>query len=240
MVGRRRFELLTPAMSRLLDDNNNSSYGVGRVFESCIIDWQQFHDFLLQRMNEKTAEDRLRYAKQYASVLSLGLPRDVLQLSPNKRIHVMKALSCLAKFTGKYDVWLHLRQRYNLKWSTGNEALDVFSRFFDDGKSLDTMLQWLCQVRQEIPKSYSDFFLFCTLTGLRASECINCIGLIKQPDCFKTYYNESRQCLEHFRFPKIFIRTTKAAYISLVNKEILEIAQNTGKTPHLQRPKDGT
>ena len=142
----------------------------------------------------------------------------------------MKALSNLAKFTGEYDVWLQLRQRYNLKWSTGTEKLDAFERFFDDSKTLDTMLQWLRQVRQQLPKSYSDFFVFCTLTGLRASECVACIRLIKDPDSFKTYYNEDRHYLEHFRFAKLFIRRTKAAYISIADKEILEIGQNAGKT----------
>jgi len=93
------------------------------------------------------------------------------------------------------------------------------------------MLQWLCQAIQETPKSYGDFFIFCTLTGLRASECIACIELIKDPDSFKTYYNENRQCLEHFRFPNLFIRRTKAAYISFVDKDILEIAQNCSKIP---------
>jgi hypothetical protein len=39
----------------------------------------------------------------------------LLQLSPNKRIHVMNALSCLAKFTGKYDVWLQITQRYKFE-----------------------------------------------------------------------------------------------------------------------------
>jgi intergrase/recombinase len=93
------------------------------------------------------------------------------------------------------------------------------------------MLQWLRQARQELPKSYSDFFVFCTLTGLRASECVSCIKLIKEPESIKTYYNENRQCLEHFRFAKIFIRRTKAAYISLADKEILEIAQNCTNIP---------
>ena len=143
----------------------------------------------------------------------------------------MKALSNLAKFTGTYDTWLQLRQRYNLKWSTGTEKLDAFECFFDDNKTLDTMLQWLRQVHQELPKSYSNFFVFCTLTGLRASECVACIRLIKDPESFKTYYNEGRQCLEHFRFAKVFIRRTKAAYISLVDKEILEIAQNCTNNP---------
>jgi hypothetical protein len=61
-------------------------------------------------------------------------------------------------------------KKYGLKWTSGNEALDTFERFFDDSKTLDTMLQWVRQERQELPKSYSDFFVFCTLTGLRASD----------------------------------------------------------------------
>jgi hypothetical protein len=97
------------------------------------LDWQQFNMFLLHRMNKKTAEDRLRYAKQYASVLtSVGIPTDLLlQLSPNKRIHVMKALSSLARFTGRTEEWRQMRQRYGLQWSTGTEKIDAFTRFFD-------------------------------------------------------------------------------------------------------------
>jgi hypothetical protein len=113
--------------------------------------WQEFHNFLLQRMTYKTAEDRLRYSKQYGKVLETGNASDLISLQPDKRIHAMKALSNLAKFTGKYDVWLQLRQRYNLKWSTGTEKIDAFERFFDDNKTLDNMLQWLCQAIQELP-----------------------------------------------------------------------------------------
>jgi hypothetical protein len=49
-----------------------------------IVDWQQFHQFLLQRMNDKTAGDRMRYAKQYHSILSFGISNDLLQLSPRQ------------------------------------------------------------------------------------------------------------------------------------------------------------
>jgi intergrase/recombinase len=150
-----------------------------------------------------------------------------LQLpSPDKRIHAMKALAALSKYLGYHDTWLAIRQKHSLKWSTGNESLDTFEHFFDDGKTFDTMLQWVRQARQELPTSYSDIFLFCTLTGLRSSEALAYIRLVKDPKQLKTYHNTSRQALEHFRFSKIFIRRTKAAYISLVNDEFLEIAKN--------------
>ena len=51
----------------------------------------------------------------------------------------------------------------------------------------------------------------------------------QETDSFKIYYNEAGQCLEHFRFPEIFIRRTKAANLSIVEKEFLEVAQKMHK-----------
>ena len=96
------------------------------------------------------------------------------------------------------------------------------------------MIQWLRQVRQELPKSYCDFFVFCTLTGLRASEAKAAVRLINMSGVHPSYYNSERQCLEHFRYPEIFLRRTKASYISLVDEELLGIAKNIGKTPHMR------
>jgi hypothetical protein len=225
-----------PRHVKAYEESSNNNSGGAREFKSrSALDWQQFHSFLLQRMNANTAIDRMRYAKQYGHVLESADVQVLQGLSPDKRIHVMKALSNLAKFTGQYDNWLLIRQRYNLKWSTGKEKLDALVRFFDDGKTLDKMLQWLSETMQALPKSYSDVFLFCTLTGLRASECVNCIRLIKNPETFKTYYDPERQALCHYKFPNTFIRRTKAAYISLLDKQLLQIALDIDKTPHLQR-----
>lgn len=188
-------------------------------------------------MTAKTAEDRLRYAKQYAHVLmSRPIGQDtgvLLQLSPNKRIHAMKALSSLARFTGRIDSWQTMRQKYQLSWSTGTEKIDAFTRFFDDSRSLDIMLQWLREAVTALPKDYANVFLFCTLTGLRASEAVESIKLLASPQLWKSqqYYNPEQNVLQHYRFPDIFIRRTKAVYISVVDKEIVGIAQSITKTP---------
>jgi len=61
---------------------------------------------------------------------------------------------------------------------------------------------------------------------------INAIELIKNPDTFKIYYNASYGTLEHLRFPQIFLRRTKGAYTSIVDKEQLSgIASMTDKIP---------
>jgi len=79
---------------------------------------------------------------------------------------------------------------------------------------------------------------FACLIGLRPSEVCESVRLIcnstyKSPSsltgslsvaCSQTasYYNPERQCLEHFRFPEIFLRQTKKAYISFVTAEMIE------------------
>jgi hypothetical protein len=244
-VGRVGVEPTTPAMSRLnlvrLSAHDNEKVQKeeeksGLRWSECDpsqINWQQFHQFLLQRMIAKTAEDRLRYAKQYASVLltPLGTPKCLLQLSPNKRIHIMKALSSLARYRGNQDTWRMIRQRYGLQWSTGTEKIDAFTRFFDDTKDLDTMLRWLNEAIKSVRTDYANFFLFCTLTGMRASECVDAVRLLHSSST--SYYNPKQQVLQHYRFPDIFIRRTKAIYISIVNDEIIDIARKIDKSPTL-------
>jgi hypothetical protein len=190
---------------------------------------EEFHRFLLQSMNETTAYNRIHYAKQFAHVLQSGDAQQLLQLSPQKRLHAMKSLTCLSKYLGCHDTtWMTIKRKYNLKWSSGrNESLETFERLYDGSKALDKMLQWVRQMPRELLLPYSNVFLFCTLTGLRTNECFEAIRLINNPEHLNTYYQESKQTLEHFRFPHLFIRRTKAAYISLVTPEFLDIARNT-------------
>jgi hypothetical protein len=143
----------------------------------------------------------------------------------------MKSLSCLAKFTGQYEQWLAVRRKYNLTWTTGTEKLEVFERFFDDNTTLDSMIGWLREALHRLPVRFANVFLFCTLTGMRASECLASIRLIKDFETCKRYYDSKHHILRHYLFTNTFIRRTKAIFISVVNDEILQIAQNIDKIP---------
>jgi hypothetical protein len=205
----------------------------GKCHDNTLIDWDQFKQFLLQRTNAKTTGGRLRYAKKFVSVLQTGDAQPLLQVTPDKRIHAMKGLASLSRFLGCYDTWLQIRQRYNLRWSTGNENLAAFERFFDDSKTLDSMLQWVREAIRVLPADMGEIIKFNCLTGLRPNEAIAAIRLINSPvQCTRReYYNPERQVLEHFRFPELFLRRTKSAYISIVDKQLLQIAQKVTKTP---------
>jgi hypothetical protein len=133
--------------SKLLGPSQNfgaASQQQLQLFSSSPFFWPQFEQNLCQRMAPNTAQDRIRYAKRFAMVLQTGDATPLLQVQqPNKRIHAMKALSSLARYTGNQDTWRAMRQQYGLQWSTGTEKVDAFTRFFDDTKDLDTMLRWL-------------------------------------------------------------------------------------------------
>jgi hypothetical protein len=138
----------------------------------------------------------------------------------------MKALASLSKYLGFYDEWREIIQRYQLKWSDSNKSLNVFKEIFQgDGKVYTHMADWLKEARNKLPKEYGSLLLFNTLTGLRPEEAQKSLYLIKTKG--SEYIDKDRGILKHYQFPDIFFRSTKKAYVSIVNDRILEIAEDT-------------
>ena len=193
------------------------------------IDWPDFKDYLSKVCNNRnTARLRMCYAKQYASVLtSLDTPKELLQLSSQKRLNVMKSITLLSKYLGCYDRWQELRKRYNLKWSTGTESLQSFNRFFNPDMSLESMLQQIAKMISKTPRIMGQIIKFACVTGLRPAETVESVRLINDKDTYAKYCNADRQALEHFTFPSVFLRQTKKAYISFVTPDMLNMVRHT-------------
>jgi hypothetical protein len=64
----------------------------------------------------------MNYAKRCGHILETSDASELMKLSPRNKHHAMNALANLAKFTWRYDVWLWILQRFNLKWTSGNES----------------------------------------------------------------------------------------------------------------------
>ena len=63
------------------------------------------------------------------------------------------------------------------------------------------------------------------LTGLRPTEAIESFNMLLDRVRRTEYLSNDGQTLEHFRFPGIFLRRTKKTFISIVNEEIMNLAQ---------------
>jgi hypothetical protein len=187
--------------------------------------WSGFQSYLTKNNNHLGTRDRLNYAMKYAHILDTGDAQQLLEMSHEKRMHVMKSLSALAKYTGRYDTWQQFKQRFQLKWSNG-DSLQAFKSIFNNEKDLDHMVSWLKDTCSKLPQKYTNILMFNTLTGLRPSEAYLSISLIQ--DNLAHYLNNDTKILEHFRF-RDFIRRTKKAYISFINDRILEMAKSVGR-----------
>jgi intergrase/recombinase len=141
----------------------------------------------------------------------------------------MTALANLAKFQGRYDVFLQIRQRYSLKWSKG-DSMQSFARFFNESLDFDTMLQRIREMIAKTPNWTGKIIKWAVVTGLRPSEVVESVRLINSADEFQKYYNSSRSALEHFRFSQ-FQRQTKKCYISFVTPEMLSIVEKLDNVP---------
>jgi hypothetical protein len=174
-----------------------------------------------QNKTKKTIKDIVNYAKLHAHVLESGDASHLMTLSPRNRHHAMTSLANMAKFQGRYDRWLDIRRRYSLKWSKG-DSMKVFERFFDEGLDLDAMIQRVKRMVETLPPYMARVVKFACLVGLRPAEVIESVRLLTCKDPCKLYYNPERQTLEHFRFPDVFLRQTKKAYLSFITLDNLQ------------------
>jgi intergrase/recombinase len=73
----------------------------------------------------------------------------------------------------------------------------------------------------KLDKKYSSVLLYCVLTGLRPAEACASIQLLK--DRKEDYLTKDHKVLEHFKYPEVFMRRTKNAYISVMFEELFKV-----------------
>ena len=154
-----------------------------------------------------------------------GNAKDILSLSDQKRLQVMKSLASLSKFMGCYDKWKEIKDKYQLKWSSEN-SFDTFKKIINEENSFNILLEWIKNTTSQISETHRNILFYCTLTGLRPDEACQSIKLVKEK--IDNYFDKGKMILKHFEFPDIFIRRTKQAYVSIANDLILKIANDSG------------
>jgi hypothetical protein len=105
------FEPTTPAMSKcILFENNRSIHHsstfnitANHTYSNSDEFWIGFERFLSQTNNHRSANYRLNYVGRYVHIIQKDDARELFELKKDKRIHVMKSLSALSKYTGCYD-----------------------------------------------------------------------------------------------------------------------------------------
>jgi hypothetical protein len=134
----------------------------------------------------------------------------------------MKSLATLSKYLGCYDQWKKIIQHYQLKWSYKDNTKVFNDIIGNNGNSYNSMVEWLKNTYSKLSKHYGNILLYNTLTGLRPEACKSIILFQKQRD---NNLRKDLMVLEHFKYPDIFLRRTKKAYLGVITDSILELAK---------------
>lgn len=103
-----------------------------------------------------------------------------------------------------YDKWVSIVKKYDSKRSERN-SLNTFHEIFNS-RDFENYILWIKSfVKDEkIGIDYKILVIYCTLTGLRASEAIESINLIKGDYGRLKYLDSENNILKHYGFSKIF------------------------------------
>jgi len=175
------------------------------------INWDEFKQFLASRYSSATAKDRLRYALRFHNLLMEGDLSPLHQLSPHVRGHALRSLAVLSRFLGLYGYFKSLVKHYGLTWSEEKRDRLIVRRLEDE----EDVISWVREACEKAPR-IKGVVKLAFVTGLRRGEAIESHNLI-----IRGLYGED-ETLEHYRFPHIFLRRTKKAYVSFVPRELLD------------------
>ena len=188
------------------------------------INWKDFEKWLQNRLNKAYAAKVRSYAKKYCYILCEPSKASVLSGYPKaKRRNIMAALANLAKFLGMYKDWKEIVSQAGLHWQKTSH-LEVFVNMLNT--DIGEVRSWLMDAVQKLPERYSAVLVFAAATGLRPEEAFKSARLISElaeAGKLESYLNSKLNMLEHFRFPDLFLRGNKNAYISFVPERILKL-----------------
>ena len=115
--------------------------------------WKGFEILLNQINNPRSTKDRLNYALNHLHILQGADAGELLEVKAEKRIHVMKSLAALAKYTGCYDKWQQIRESFQLKWSN-SDPLQDFNSIYNNEKDLNHMYHIIILISYFYPFYY--------------------------------------------------------------------------------------
>jgi len=187
------------------------------------IDWAAFKGWLEAQYSPKHARQvYTRAVTYYEAATDTAKAAQLKALSKDKRRLIMESLAAFSKFTGTYETWQTVRRQSGLKWGQ-SDPLSVVNALLS--RETAGAIDWLREVTAKLPIPYRTVLVFAALTGMRATEAANACGLVydlSSKGQLADYYDGDLKMLQHFKYPKLFLRRTKNAYISFVSPQLIE------------------
>ena len=129
---------------------------------------------------------------------------------------MINGLTALSKYLGTYESFKKSMRVHGIK-RVKVDPVQAFTRIFNS-KTHKGLGEWYQQAMAVLKENEQLYLRFMLLSGVRAMEGVKAFNLIvKLGSKYKEeYYNENTGFLEHFKYPELFLRRSKNAYVTAV------------------------
>ena len=193
--------------------------------------WLNFRQYLDNKYAKGYATAIFEHSQKYYTYLN-----DVNQIQiakPTARNNIINALIALSRYLGKYEEFKKEMDSHGIK-RYKPDPIATFTRIFSSNAHVG-LDKWYNDSMAVLCDNERLYLRYMALSGLRAMEGINSLNLIVgMGSKYSTeYYNENTKFLEHFRYPKLFLRNSKNCYVSCVPKSLLDEISNSNKVSYV-------
>jgi intergrase/recombinase len=172
----------------------------------------------------------IAYVRKYSHILFSDNVRELDNLPASIRNNVIKSLTILSKYLAIYDQWHEKLNKSGIKLN-GVSNYNAFLRIMtNSNNSNNNVLQWVNNIKPILRDNENLFIQFLRTTGVRKEEAITSFNLIielSKANRLSEYYDFNFNCLQHFKYPRLFIRRTKNLYISFIPQNLIDQISNS-------------
>ncbi len=145
------------------------------------------------------------------------------------RNNIINSLTALSRFLGSYELFMADLKSHGIK-RVKPDPIQAFTRIFNS-KAHQGLGEWYKQASLVLNENEKLYLRFMLLSGVRAMDGVKSFNLLVElGDRYKEeYYNQETVFLEHFKYQKLFLRSSKNLYVSAVSEELLDKISKSSK-----------
>jgi len=195
------------------------------------MDWLEYKQWVWSKYADSYATTIWYYCNKYYPLMANNKIRELELLPDTIKSNVLKSLIVLSKYLGIHEQFKNKLKSYGIK-TVKHDAIKSFLRILKANDS--DILTWYKDAIENVRDHERILLKFLAVTGMRTREAINSLNLIiklHRQNRLSEYYDNlpksTTKCLQHFKYPKMFLRNTKNVFISFIPEYLINEIANS-------------
>jgi hypothetical protein len=192
--------------------------------------WSSFKEYLYSKYAKSYALCIFEHVQKYNHMLNNV--NDIMLVKPTIRNNIVNSLVVFSRYTGNYEQFKNELKIHGIK-KYKPDPIEAFTRIFNSNAH-NGLGKWYNDALNALADNEKLYLRYMLLSGIRAMEGIHSFNiLVDLGDKYtQEYFNTQTNFLEHFKYPKLFLRNSKNLYVSAVPKALLDEISKSSKVSY--------